>query len=40
MYFRNYALQKSSLTESLKSPVSEGLLTSNMVNGEKTLLRS
>ena len=32
MYFRNYGVQKSWLDKWLKSHVSEGLATSNMVN--------
>ena len=40
MCFWNYTLQNMQLTKSLKSPVSEDLLTSNMVNGTKTLFKS
>ena len=40
MCFWNYALQKMWLTISLKSPVPDDLLTSNMVNGKKTLFKS
>ena len=39
MHFRNYALEKTWLTKSPKSGVSEDLLTSNMVNGKKTPLK-
>ena len=39
MYFRNYALQKTWLTKSLKSPVSEDILTSNMVKRDKNTVQ-
>ena len=35
MYFPNYELSKTLLGQCLKSPVSEDLLKSNMVNGLK-----
>ena len=35
MYFRNYRLRKKWLGKCIKTPVSEGLSTSNMVNGPK-----
>ena len=35
MYFRNYGLPKTSLDQSLKSPVSEHPSKSNMLNGPK-----